>query len=281
MSGRFAEVTERIETVHKLGAVISAMRGIAASRVQEAHQHLDSIRTYADTIGAAIGEALALLPHPEADAGTDPDGGRNVLIVFTAEQGFAGSFSEKTLAAAAPLRQASSDLFLIGDRGLFVADEQQIPVAWSTPMIAHPAQTAALATRITEQIYDRVANSRTTRVTAIHALPGGGDQMRVVIKHLVPFDYDRFPLATTRVQPRITLPPARLLEQLVEEHIFAELGEAIIQSFAAENEARMRAMIAAQDNTDASLQELIGTSRRLRQDDITEEIIELATASLM
>ncbi|WP_199224715.1 F0F1 ATP synthase subunit gamma [Thioclava sp. NG1] len=39
-------------------------------------------------------------------------------------------------------------------------------------------------------------------------------------------------------------------------------------------------MIAAQDNTSDTLTELIQTSRSLRQDEITEEIVELATASL-
>ena len=51
-------------------------------------------------------------------------------------------------------------------------------------------------------------------------------------------------------------------------------------SFAAENEARMRAMIAAHDNVSETLSDLIGQSRRLRQEEITDEITELATASL-
>ncbi|WGT50465.1 MULTISPECIES: F0F1 ATP synthase subunit gamma [Thioclava] len=50
--------------------------------------------------------------------------------------------------------------------------------------------------------------------------------------------------------------------------------------YSAVDKARMRAMIAAQDNTSDTLTELIQTSRSLRQDEITEEIVELATASL-
>ena len=52
-------------------------------------------------------------------------------------------------------------------------------------------------------------------------------------------------------------------------------------SFAAENEARMRAMVAAKDNVSESLQAMIGEARRLRQEDITQEITELATSSLV
>jgi F-type H+-transporting ATPase subunit gamma len=50
-------------------------------------------------------------------------------------------------------------------------------------------------------------------------------------------------------------------------------------SFAAENEARMRAMIAARSNVSRKLDELVGSFRRLRQEEITGEIIELSSGS--
>jgi F-type H+-transporting ATPase subunit gamma len=50
-------------------------------------------------------------------------------------------------------------------------------------------------------------------------------------------------------------------------------------SFAAENEARMAAMIAARSNVGRKLDELVASFRRLRQEEITGEIIELSTGS--
>jgi F-type H+-transporting ATPase subunit gamma len=66
----------------------------------------------------------------------------------------------------------------------------------------------------------------------------------------------------------------------VQEYVFAQLAEAALLSFAAENEARMRAMIAAQDNTAETLAQMVATSRQLRQEEITEEILELAVSGL-
>ena len=51
-------------------------------------------------------------------------------------------------------------------------------------------------------------------------------------------------------------------------------------SYAAENDARMRAMIAAHDNVTETLDQLVILSRRLRQQEVTEEIVELASSSL-
>jgi F0F1-type ATP synthase, gamma subunit len=277
MSERFAEISARIETVHKLSSVITAMRGIAASRVQDAHQHLDSIRTYAATIGTAIGEALTLLPPPDAGSASGR-AGRHVVLVFAAEQGFAGTYSERVFDAATAALVGGAELFLIGDRGLSVAEERKLTVLWSAPMILHAAQTTTLATRLTDAIFTQGTLSQ---VSVVHASPDGSEEMKVVCKTLVPFDYSRFPMPKTQIAPETTLPPGQLLQSLVEEYIFAELSEAVMLSFAAENEARMRAMIAAQENTEETLDEMIRTSRRLRQEEITGEIVELATASLM
>jgi len=51
-------------------------------------------------------------------------------------------------------------------------------------------------------------------------------------------------------------------------------------SFAAENEARMRAMIAARTNVHDKLEALTGDYRRLRQEEITSEIVELSAGSI-
>ncbi|WP_226623603.1 F0F1 ATP synthase subunit gamma [Alloyangia pacifica] len=282
MSGTLSDVEERIGTVHKLSAVIAAMRGIAASRLQDAHGHIGAIRLYADTIGEAIGHALSFTGPDRAEPPSSASGGA-LFIVLCAEQGFAGSFSARVLEVTqVALRKAQNpaDVLLIGDRGLLVAPDYGIAPSWSAPMIAHPARTPHLAGRIAEAVFERVSGGRATSVSVLHAAPGGSEGYDVVQTRLVPFDYSRFPLPHAALPPRITLPPEDLLARLVEEYIFAEISEALMLSFAAENEARMRAMIAAHDNVTHSLDALVGQARRLRQDAITEEIMELATGSL-
>ena len=97
----------------------------------------------------------------------------------------------------------------------------------------------------------------------------------VVERALAPFDFERFPRAKNPSPPIISLPPQILLAELAQEYVFAELWEALTLSLAAENEARLRAMTAAKSNVTKMLEELIGRSRQLRQEEITSEIIEL------
>jgi F-type H+-transporting ATPase subunit gamma len=115
----------------------------------------------------------------------------------------------------------------------------------------------------------------------VHAIPGPSGSIEIVERALLPFDYARFHVTAVRTPPIVTLPPEQLLDQLAEEYIYAELCAAVMLSYAAENEARMQAMIAARTNVERKLNELIGSYRNLRQEEITAEIIELSAGTIL
>jgi F-type H+-transporting ATPase subunit gamma len=173
---------------------------------------------------------------------------------------------------------------LLGDRGIVAATERRLNIGWSAPMITHAGDVPALADRLTGVLFQRLTAGQTTRVSVIHAAPHPSATVQIVEQILLPFDYGRFsatPSATTRRNPPlITLAPQHLLSQLAEEYIFSQLCEAIMLSFAAENDARMRAMIAARTNVHDKLEALTGDFRRLRQEEITSEIVELSAGSV-
>ncbi|TDX31075.1 F-type H+-transporting ATPase subunit gamma [Modicisalibacter xianhensis] len=277
MSGHLNDVTTHLGTTHELGLVIAAMRGIAAARTREAQQYLQAIRTYADTIGTAIGEALPLLDGAERPSTSSATMQRHLRIVLCAEQGFAGSFSERILAMALESEDSPGNpLFLIGERGLQLAAERTITPTWSASMAVHPAAMPLLADRIADALYGQLEHATPTRVTLVHALPGGTEIQPIVSRPLLPFDYSRFPVTRNAPPPYVTLPPTQLITSLAEEYVYAELHEALMLSFAAENEARMQSMVAAQGNIEQRRDTLLAEFRRLRQEEITEEIIELS-----
>lgn len=279
MSDQLSEISARIGATHQLDTVITAMRGIAAARTREAQSRLDGVRAYAHAMGEAIGSAFILAPRrPDGAAAITPAG--HIILVFCAEQGFAGAFSERSLTAAKRLASAASrtqpELFVVGERGVALANEQGLEIAWSAPMMAHVEEAPHVADRIAEALYDRLGADQTARVTLIHSAPESPLRARIIQRPLIPFDFARFPPSHRLVAPLVTLPPQELLASLAEEYVFAELCEAVLLSFAAENAARMQTMIAARSNVRKTLDELVSRYRRLRQDEITNEILGLA-----
>jgi F-type H+-transporting ATPase subunit gamma len=292
MSDKLSDVQTRIESVQELETVVGAMRGIAAARSREARSRLDGIRACADIVGAAIGDALMLDERngpsnaAEGGGGIDGgggggDGGLRLAIVICAEQGFVGTFNEHVIEEAGRRTQADlTEYFVLGDRGVAIAAEHGMQVGWSAPMVAHADEVSALASRVTEALYARLADARVRHVTVLHALPKLSATLEVVERILLPVDFKRFSAPRRRVAPLVTLPVHKLLAKLAEEYVYAQLCEAIMLSFSAENEARMRAMIAARTNVHNKLDQLIGDFRQLRQEEITSEIVELSAGNL-
>ena len=278
MSGKLGEVEARIGATHQLEAVVGAMRGIAVARSRDAHARLAGIRACAAAAGAAIGDVLAVDPSSALPRAGNAGDSAEVRIVIGAEQGFVGGLNDR-IADEALLRprERVSHWLLVGTRLVSACAERGLAQAWSAPMAAHPAAVPHLAARVTDALYARLADGeRATRVTLTYALPGES-RLHVVQRTLIPFDFARFHVTPRAMPPLVNVAPARILAGLVGLYVSFELCDALMLAFAAENEARVRAMLAARTNVQARLASLSQQYRAMRQDEITAEIVELTT----
>ncbi len=270
MTERLGDISGRIDGIRQLGAVVNAMRGIAAARARQARDQLAAVDTYAASIAASISHALALSPLQIPEVTRRP-----ALVVFCAEEGFAGAFSERVLdAVGADL--AANTIFLLGTRGASVAAEREIDFSWRAALPAHSPGVPKLADRIAEAIYHRIAQGEIDGVEVVFSRWEPGQSMHVARQRLLPFDPEQMPHPRNRNPPLIYLPPKVLLGGLTADFLHAQLCKAALHAFAAENEARMTAMAAARTQIERSLATLQAQERRVRQEEITAEIIELA-----
>ena len=262
------------------------MRGIAASRAQQARAQLAAVDAYAATIAAAMGRVLALASPSAPDVRTRPDGGedraRLAIVLFGAEQGFAGAFTERVLDAAGP-DLASAELFMIGTRGASVIAERNIAAGWQAAMPSHSAGVPKLAERIAGALYTRISTGEIDRLDAVFSVWQPGAGASVTRRRLFPFDPGAFPRPLGVGVPLLNLEPAALVRELTSDYVHALLCKAALHAFEAENEARMEAMAAARKQVEHQLTSLEARQRLVRQEEITAEVIELAageTASL-
>jgi F-type H+-transporting ATPase subunit gamma len=80
-------------------------------------------------------------------------------------------------------------------------------------------------------------------------------------------------------RPLMQLPPDALIASLGGDYVHAMVCKAALYAFAAENEARMEAMSAAGNQIELELDAFEAILRRVRQEAITAEIIELGTGT--
>ncbi len=271
-SEHLSDIRKRIAATRQLETVFTAMRGLAAARSHDAQKSLDGVRSYASAVGEAIQIALSLAP---SEPTAPPSASKRIVLAFCSEQGFVGGFDDRVLRAAA-LSSPQASLYVVGQKGKTSATERGLTVAWSTPMAAHAVDAPAVAERIADALYDQVSSGERIQVELVHMAPASPSEIGVISKPIVPLDLARFPRVSDRAPPLVNLAPPLLLSTLTEEYVFAELCEAALLSVASENLARMQAMTAARSNVRKTLDELTARHRRLRQEQITEELLELS-----
>jgi len=277
MAERLADIVTQIQNVRQLQAVVTAMRGIAGSRAQKGRSLLAGIEAYTDVISRSIGQALNLLPM-DVLTSVPLRHSKRGLILFCAEQGFAGAFSERVLNAAAS-DLGGSMILIVGTRGAVVANERGINLAWSAPMAINVDAIPGLANRLADALYGYVAAGSIAEVDVLFSRSVSGSGIQIDRHSVLPIDFRCFARPVEKQAPLTTLAPQLLLERLAVEYVYAQLCEAAMYAFEAENEARMMAMASAKTNIEAKLVVLSQRERQLRQQEITTEIIELATGA--
>ncbi|MHB1691538.1 MAG: F0F1 ATP synthase subunit gamma [Thiomonas sp.] len=277
MTERLAEIEARIQGTQQLGAVVNAMRGMAAARAQQAHGQLVAVESYAASIAGAIGSVLEVIPA--RDAGLSSASAGRALVLFCAEQGFAGAFSERVLDAASAQMQGV-ELLLVGSHGLTAATERELRPDWTGAMPAQTQGVPKLADRIVEALYARMTTGAIERLDAVFSRWQLGLPIQVESRRLLPPDLSIFPRQTKTAPPLVNLAPAVLLQELVAAYLHAQLCDAALHAFAAENQARMETMASAHQQIDRQLSALQAIQRQVRQEAITAEIIELAAGEL-
>jgi F-type H+-transporting ATPase subunit gamma len=272
MEQRAADVQSRLATVSSFGELVGAMQGVAAARAEHARQLIAGTNAYASAVANAMGQALALLPTQAAST-SQGTGRRPVWILFCAEQAFNGGLSDRVFATAPEI--AGGRVLLLGAQGIRLAPAQGIEPEWSAPLIAHAEAVVPASDRLQAALAQALAREPASTVEMVFTEVRESGRFEVVRHRLLPLDLDtlrRF----EGTEPVIHLTPQRLLDELIDEYVSARLTQALLHSHAAENLSRVQAMAAAHDNVTHMAEALTADARRLRQEAITEEIVELA-----
>jgi F-type H+-transporting ATPase subunit gamma len=272
---RLLEIEGHIASMGELLDIVGAMRSLAGMRVQEAQHALPGIRRYAESMAAAIGAALRLMPEPE----TARRRGHRALVLCAAEHGFVGGFSERLLEAAAARLAPGDRLFVLGSRGAMLAEEQGRKPAWSSAMATRLAGAPDAVDRLLARLYRGIVSGDIARVEVMFGRYRQGGGTTIEHRLLLPLDTASLAPGQPRQAPLHNLAPQLLLEKLMAEYVFALLTEAAVESIVSENAARFAAMESAHDNVAKKLAELTQAAREARQTEITEELLDLITGA--
>ncbi|HMY57066.1 MAG TPA: F0F1 ATP synthase subunit gamma [Pseudomonadota bacterium] len=272
-----ADLAARIRTVQQLGDLTQAMRQLAAARQRQAAENFAGLERYAAATLSALQRGLALLSKQQSapkQSGTS----QRLLVVCLSEHGFVGALNETLVSKVVHvMAEAPSQLFVLGKRGLRHVEERGLSAHETASMPTTLGSVSRTASDLVERLFDRVSSGEVAEIEVVFARLRGSVSyepicQRLFPPHVLPAAYDGEP-------PLHTLPVEKLTARLLEEYVFAQVTWMIASAFACEQAARFSAMDASHRNLQEQLGELRQQERAERQDSITSEILEVATAS--
>ena len=269
---------EAVKTIHD---VVSAMRAVAAGRIQGAQRALAAARRYEEIVAhavAALPEAAMRLPEPVPGAPT-------LLVVMMSEQPLCGAFNQdllplverrqRELAAAGPVR-----LVAVGQRGMRLLASRGVTPGDCLPAAASLHGLRDLVKRLAAMMGKDYATGKLGAVRVIHSRFQSITEHIPTEAQILPPDLNRLRSAVNRPERRYHryLPDSSLLAGLISEFAFISLYRIAADSFASEQAARLVAMDGATRNTEQLLQDLTELEQRERQGEITRQVLESISA---
>ncbi|HUA82859.1 MAG TPA: F0F1 ATP synthase subunit gamma [Bryobacteraceae bacterium] len=274
-----------LAVTEELHSVVKTMKALAGVNIRQYERAVAAVGDYHRTVEMGLQIALRRMP-PHAIPPRYAPGRKLGAIVFGSDQGMCGLLNDQVVAYALRAmkklakRRDDQTTVAVGVRAASQLEAAEKPVEQTIAVPASvggigPAVEAAL--RTIEEWHSRRAIET---VVLFYARPVSGAWYRVRGEQILPMDAHwiqslRVKPWPSKVLPMFTLDETRLFQLLVREYLFVSLFRAFAESLASENASRLASMQVAEKNIDERLHNLTTSSRRLRQETITAELLDI------
>ena len=272
------DIRRRIRSVENTGKVTNAMSLIAASKMRRAQLAVTDGRPYAEKIHEVIA-TLAAQPTDEDTVhpllATRPV--KTVgMVVITPDRGLAGGMHasiNRQVARYILGNDATVRSIVVGRKGRdFLVRYTDTVQAVFTDL--SDRVSLADTTAISRLVIDGYTNGEFDEVHLAYMRFVSTVQQQPVIERILPVEPAELGSAQ-RVGYIYEPDPATVLSALLPQFVEMQVYHAILESIASEQSARMVAMRNATDNANSLASDLTLVMNKLRQDSITNELLDL------
>ena len=297
------EVKNRISSVKNINKITRAMEMVAAARLRRAEQRIAHLRPYAQAIRKMTQRAAAEAGDvPRVPVLQEREETREVgILLVTGDRGLAGAFNTNIIREGLRLKReferdgASVAFSVVGRRGVsamtFRGEELLASYTGFTdrPGFANAREIGGALTSAyvdeeldrVELVYNRYVSPLTQYVRRQTLLPV---QHAEVFGEGLPQEEEKpsdEELAEAHARALWLYEPDadKLLPKLFEEYVDLSVYRALLESTASEHGARMTAMRTAAENAQEMIADLTLEMNRVRQAEITQEILEVVAGA--
>ncbi|MBN2302776.1 MAG: F0F1 ATP synthase subunit gamma [Lentisphaerae bacterium] len=282
MSVKLREIKQRITSTRQIHKVTDTLQRIAAAHLAESRRVTEISEKYTERLTLVVQDVLFSLgdipPHPLAMHGRSAS--PVALIVFGADRGLYGGYNSRLMdRVKAFMAEQPSDnvrLFVLGKTTDRRSRKRgyQIVQNLSQPSL-HNRFT--VLNGIVQDITRSFLGGEFREILVLYMKFVSGFEQVPTIERVLPVSIDMRSSAKSSFRnASFESAPRDMLSRLLPEYVQQIIDHAFLNSISSENAARQIAMNRAAENADEVLTEQTKIYRRLRQENITTEMMEIA-----
>ena len=295
------EVKNRISSVKNIHKITRAMEMVAAARLRRAEQRIENMRPYAQSIRKMtqrVAEAATNVPRIKLLE--ERDVSNVAVLLVTGDRGLAGSFNSQIVREGLRLKREYRDdgadvsYSVVGRHGASTLGFRGEEVTASyVGFTDRPSYTDAR--QISRELVASFSDGDVDRVDLVYNRYVSPLTQYVRRHTLLPLQQaevfgEGIPEEEEPADPELQEAhmkaawvyepePEELLPRLFEEYVDLSIYRALLESAASEHGARMTAMRSASENAQDMIGDLTLESNRVRQAEITQEILEVVSGA--
>ena len=280
------EIRGKIKSVENTKKITKAMEMVAASKMRKAQDRMRAARPYSEKIrhvAANLGKANPEYVHPFMEVNYAKDVG---FIVVTTDKGLCGGLNTNVLRMVSnKLRDLQAEgvkaqAVAIGNKGLGFLGRSGVKVVSHATQLGDTPHLDKLIGPV-KVLLDAYTNGEINSVQLCYTRFINTMKQESVVEQLLPLSAEV--LKTHEVHSTwdyIYEPDAQVvIDELLLRYVEAMVYQAVAESMASEQSARMVAMKSATDNAGNVINELKLVYNKTRQAAITKELSEIVAGA--
>jgi len=254
------------------------MKMVAAAKLKRAQENMERSRPYAHKVREVIS---SLATHTGADLHPllevrDPD--RIGIVSVTSDRGLCGSFNanicRRTQKVLDEFPGKTVELFTVGRKGNEFFKKRDVKVFENFPGVFN-ALDFTRASVIGSAIIEQYVAGGFDRIYLVYNEFKNAVQQRIVCEQLLPIIPEPTPTTWRPIEYIYEPDAVGVLSAILPMYVNVEIYHVLLESFAAEQGARMSAMDNATENAMELVDELTLQYNKARQATITKELLEI------
>ena len=284
------DIRRRIRSVKSTAQITKAMQMVAASKMRRAQLSALAGRPYATLMNKVLAEVThhaGDFNHPLMEV---RQGDRRAVVLISSDRGLCGGLNSNLMREAGKLDKDKTVFVCAGRKGSqFVARTKRKLAAEftykDTPLFAEARAISRFVQEMfrkgevdhVDVIYTNFINTLTQKPERVPLLPLG--EIRAVGAGVEGEDSSG-ELTKGAVEFLFEPDPANVLGALLPHYLNFQIYQFLLEAKASEHSARMVAMKSATDNAKQIIKDLTLEYNKLRQANITRELLEITTAQM-